>query len=129
VHASDDLVGNTLPEEVDSPRRYYEGATKQVSVNSYERNAEARSKCLERHGFKCAVCSFDFHETYGDIGRRYIHVHHVVPLSEVCEDYELDPVSDLIPVCPNCHAMIHRTKSVLTIDQLKTHLRERKRST
>ncbi len=121
-YASDDTLGNLLPEEVDMPQQYYEGASKQVSVNVYERNAEARAKCIKHYGYKCAVCSFDFERYYGSIGKNYIHVHHIVPLSEIRKEYRLDPIKDLIPVCPNCHAIIHRTQPALTIEQLKSHL-------
>lgn len=128
-YASDDALGNLLPEEVDTPQQYYEGASKQVSVNTYERNAEARTKCIGHHGYKCAVCTFDFEEYYGSIGENYIHVHHIVPLSEIRKEYKLDPIKDLIPVCPNCHAMIHRTQPALSIKQLKSHLESNAKST
>ncbi len=128
-YASDDALGNILPEEVDAPQQYYEGASKQVSVNTYERNPEARTKCIEHHGYKCAVCTFDFEKHYGSIGENYIHVHHIVPLSEIRKEYKLDPIKDLIPVCPNCHAMIHRTQPALSIEQLKSHLESNAKST
>jgi len=121
-YASDDTLGNLLPEEVDTPQQYIEGASKLVSVNTYERNAEARAKCIKHYGYKCAVCSFDFENFYGSIGKNYIHVHHIVPLSAIKKEYQLDPIKDLIPVCPNCHAIIHRTQPALTIEQLKKHL-------
>lgn len=69
-----------------------------------------------------AVCSFDFEKFYGSIGKNYIHVHHVVPLSEIKKEYKLDPIKELIPVCPNCHAIIHRTQPALTVEQLRNHL-------
>lgn len=52
-----------------------------------------------------------------------IHVHHLKPLGEVGEGYLLDPVADLRPVCPNCHAMLHRRKPALGIDELLQTLR------
>ncbi len=121
-YASDDVLGSSLPEEIENPEKYMEGASKTVSVNIYERNGEARAKCIEHHGYVCAVCSFDFEKTYGAIGRRYIHVHHIVPLSEIRKEYSLNPIEDLIPVCPNCHAIIHRTQPPLTVSQLREHL-------
>lgn len=108
-YASDYVINNAFPEEVETPEQYFEGVSKKVSVNIYERNAEARAKCIEYNGYTCAVCSFDFQRFYGAIGENYIHVHHIVPLSEIKKEYKLDPVKDLIPVCPNCHAIIHRT--------------------
>lgn len=121
-YATDNTITGILPEEVAAPEYYFEGASKKVSVNTYERNAEARTKCIKHHGYACAVCSFDFKKFYGAIGENYIHVHHVVPLSEIKKEYELNPVKDLIPVCPNCHAIIHKTQPALTVEQLKQHL-------
>jgi 5-methylcytosine-specific restriction protein A len=121
-YASDDVMSNHLPEEIDNPEQYTEGASKVVSINAYERNSDARAKCIKYHGYKCAACSFDFEGIYGAIGKNYIHVHHIVPLSEIKKEYKLDPVKDLVPVCPNCHAIIHRTQPVLTVTQLKLYL-------
>jgi 5-methylcytosine-specific restriction protein A len=77
-------------------------------VSRYERSPEARRICLAFHGTSCAACSFSFEVTYGDIGKDFIHVHHVVPVSQLGSGYRLDPVSDLIPLCANCHAMTHQ---------------------
>lgn len=124
-YASDQTQGTRLPEEVEPNEVFKEGASKTVTVNQYERSAEARSKCLSYHGYKCAVCSFDFEETYGEMGKNYIHVHHIVPISKVGEEYDLNPVIDLIPVCPNCHAMIHITRPPLSIKQLRRVIENR----
>lgn len=108
-----------FPDEIESAEQYVEGATKSVSVNTYERNSSARKKCLEHYGYKCIVCEFDFEKVYGLIGKNFIHVHHIVPLSEIKQEYILNPIKDLVPVCPNCHSMIHRVKPALKIEQLK----------
>ncbi len=121
-YASDGEVGIQIAEEVDNNESLIEGASKRISVNTYERNSAAKAKCLAHHGYKCIVCSFNFEEFYGVIGRNFIHVHHLIPLSEVRKEYVLDPIKDLVPICPNCHAMIHRTRPILTIRQLKNHL-------
>lgn len=121
-YSSDNVISNAIPEEVETPEHYFEGASQKVSVNTYERNAEARAKCIEYYGYACAVCSFDFQRFYGAIGKNYIHVHHIVPLSEIKKEYKLDPLKDLIPVCPNCHAIIHKTQPVLTVEQLRQDL-------
>ena len=101
------------------PETFYEGAAKQIKVNKYERSKTARDKCIDHYGCHCSVCDMDFEKTYGETGKDYIHVHHITPLSEIGERYKLDPVNDLRPVCPNCHAMIHRQKPSLTIEELK----------
>jgi len=121
-YASDSIIRSAIPEEIENPEKYIEGASKTVSINTYERSAEARAKCIAHHGCLCAVCGFDFANKYGDIGNGFIHVHHIIPLSEIRKEYSLNPIKDLIPVCPNCHAMIHNTQPALTIQQLKQHL-------
>ena len=96
-----------------------EGATKLVRVNIYERNPEARRQCIEYYGAKCVVCGFSFSSIYGEIGDGFIHVHHLTPLSEVQGEYEVDPIKDLRPVCPNCHAMLHRRNPPFDMKELE----------
>lgn len=108
-----------LPEEVLSSEALIEGATTQVLVNRYERNAAARAKCIAFYGAECAVCGFNFESRYGELGKGYIHVHHIVPLAQIRGEYEVDPIRDLLPVCANCHAMIHSTRPERTIEQMK----------
>ena len=100
-----------------------EGKVIQVFVNKYERNQRARIECIEALGDKCYACGFDFEQTYGDIAKGFIHVHHIKPLSEIKEEYSVDPKNDLVPLCPNCHAVVHLTKPELTITELKERLR------
>lgn len=117
------LINNA---EIDNPeelRSWIEGATKEVFVNRYERNQAARRECIRHHGQRCVVCELDFGETYGDRGEGFIHVHHVVPLSQIGERYEVNPITDLVPVCPNCHAMLHRGDSCLSVNELKSLLK------
>lgn len=106
----------------------YEGSYKTVKVNVYERNKEARDKCLEYHGYNCSICGFDFYEIYGEVGKNFIHVHHIIPLYKINTEYKIDPINDLIPICPNCHAMIHRRKPELSVDELKNHIKSIKQN-
>lgn len=122
-YASNGAFDSILAEEIISPSRFTEGASKTVSINVYERSLEARQVCINHHGCKCAVCEFDFGKFYGAIGEGYIHVHHVVPLAEVRTEYVLNPIEDLIPVCANCHSILHRVKPVLKVEQLKEILK------
>jgi 5-methylcytosine-specific restriction protein A len=110
-------------EELPEEQNFFEGATKVITVNSYERNANARSKCISHYGSKCIICGFDFEEAYGEIGKSFIHVHHIIPLSEVKSTYKVDPINDLRPVCANCHAMIHRALPALSIDEVRSALK------
>lgn len=96
-----------------------EGAKLRVEVNRYERSPVNRAACISHYGTKCQVCDFDFWKAYGTIGSEYIEVHHRVPVSEMGGAYRLDPIKDLVPVCANCHAMLHRAKPPLTVDELK----------
>jgi predicted HNH restriction endonuclease len=104
-------------DEVASSETYSEGAIRQVIVNAYERDPALRRKCIEAHGAICSVCRFNFREVYGDVAQDYIHVHHLRPLSEIREEHQVDPVNDLRPVCPNCHAVIHRRTPPYTIEE------------
>ena len=115
-----------LSEEIDpeEAETVFEGARRTVQVNVYERDPGARRKCIARWGTVCVVCNFDFGKRYGALGQGFIHVHHLKPLGEVREGYQLDPVADLRPVCPNCHAMLHRRKPALSIDELSQSLRK-----
>ncbi|MBU3214784.1 HNH endonuclease [Clostridium estertheticum] len=116
-----------LPDEL--PRQYYgkrtEGAKRQIVVNAYERNYKARQACIEHYGCRCVVCGFDFAKFYGPEFEGKIHVHHVKPLSEINESYEVDPINDLRPVCPNCHLALHSKidGKVYDIDELKSKIK------
>lgn len=108
-----------LPEEVRGDPQLMEGAVRQVSVNAYERNPEARRRCIAHYGPECAVCGMDFGKVYGEIGGGFIHVHHLRPLAELGKTYAVDPITDLRPVCPNCHAMIHRRNPPFTVEEMQ----------
>lgn len=111
-----------LPEEISETEGSYEGARKQISVNTYERDRTARDKCLQHYGTRCAVCEKDMSEIYGPEAEGLIHVHHLKPLSEIKEGYRVNPIADLRPVCPNCHAVIHRRRPVYKIEEVKGFL-------
>jgi 5-methylcytosine-specific restriction protein A len=107
------------PEELTGGDTYNEGANQRVTVNRYERNPQARARAIEIHGTDCIVCGFNFESTYGERGRDYIHVHHLLEVSNLPEDYSVDPAKDLVPVCANCHSMIHRNKPALTPEEVR----------
>ncbi len=120
--ASIGLASQHIPDEVSTPERYSEGALRRISVNAYERDPRARKACLEHHGFDCSICNFSFGDYFGSLGKGFIHVHHLRRLADIGSNYEVDPVADLIPVCPNCHAMLHRKNPPYSPDELKTYL-------
>ncbi|MFL5329216.1 MAG: HNH endonuclease [Gemmataceae bacterium] len=95
------------PDEVPTDLVYREGAVSRVLVNRYERDPDARLACIAHHGATCSVCGFDFSAVYGPLAQGYIHVHHLKALSDCQGNYDVNPVSDLRPICPNCHAVVH----------------------
>ncbi len=90
-----------------------------VLVNKYERDPTKRRDCLNHFGYKCQICNFSFEDVYGVLGEDFCHVHHIEPLSEVGGELDIDPTVDLIPVCANCHAMLHRKRPALKPDELR----------
>jgi hypothetical protein len=109
--------------EPEAGQTFPEGAVTRVTVNKYERDPAARKRCLAAYGHTCAVCDLDFEDQYGDIGKDFIHVHHLRELSTVGPGYAVDPLEDLRPVCPNCHAMLHKRRPALTPEELRQMLR------
>lgn len=101
-----------------------EGSQYQVICNKYERSPINRELCLAKKGYVCHICGFDFEKAYGAVGKRFIHVHHITPVSELGPGYRINPEKDLIPVCPNCHAMLHRRKPPYLPEELKKIMRD-----
>ncbi len=105
------------PEEVTG---FPEGATTQVLVNKYERDPRNRSAAISVHGYLCLACGFDFKKNYGEIGSNFIVVHHIVPVSQIGPDYVINPAKDLVTLCANCHAMIHRENPPMSLEKLQS---------
>lgn len=127
-----DFYQQSLKSDIDSllqppsPETVVEGAAKSVTIKIYERDRGARLKCIRHWGWKCFVCQFDFAKKYGELGEGFIHVHHLKPLAEIGDAYDLNPVTDLRPVCPNCHAMLHRKVPVFAIEELQVRMERAK---
>lgn len=105
---------------------YNEGQKSRITVNRYERDPRARGECIAHYGVSCQVCGFNFEAVYGDLGYGYIHVHHLNSLAEQQREHEVDPITDMRPVCPNCHAMLHRETPPLEIEQLQQIIQKHK---
>lgn len=101
---------------------YAEGSRSTGEVTRYERSKRAREACIAIHGCVCQICGFDFEVTYGEFGHGYIQVHHTASLASQGRR-QTNPEVDLIPVCPNCHAMLHRRTPALLPDELRQILR------
>ncbi len=89
-----------------------EGDAKLVFTTKYERNPKARAACLEHYGYSCKICGMNFADSYGPEFKDIIEVHHIVPLNEIGENYVVDPIKDLIPLCPNCHSAVHSNPGI-----------------
>lgn len=122
----------TLSEEISKDNFVVikEGAKKSITVNAYERNSQAREKCISHYKkknngiIKCEICGFDFGKVYGEQFSDKIHVHHMLELSAIGEEYEVDPINDLLPVCPNCHLIAHSRTPAYTPDEIKGMLKK-----
>ncbi|MGE0823080.1 MAG: HNH endonuclease [Candidatus Binatia bacterium] len=97
-----------------------------VYVNRYERSASARALCLAHHGMTCAACSTLMSDVYGSAADNLIHVHHLTPLAGIPEGFQIDPVKDLRPVCPNCHAVIHSRHPPYSVEEVAQMIGTRK---
>jgi hypothetical protein len=116
-----------LAEEVEPGMTYREGDVRRIEVNRFERDSKARRACIKAHGTKCCICEFSFGAEYGPEADGFIHVHHLRPLSEIGSTYEVNPVEDLRPVCPNCHAYLHlggRCRSIDEVRQVRARFRQ-----
>jgi 5-methylcytosine-specific restriction protein A len=111
----------------DGDQEFSEGTKQRITVNRYERDPRARAECIRIHGHACKVCGFDFEKVYGELGLGYIHVHHLVPLKDIRDDYTVDPAKDMIPVCPNCHAMLHKLDDPGDVGMLKEILSKKQK--
>jgi predicted HNH restriction endonuclease len=117
------VTGETEAQE----QEYREGRRTLISIERIERDDKARRECIRQHGATCFACGFNFEVSYGELGSGYIHVHHQgTPLAATDGDHKVDPLIDLIPLCPNCHAMVHIKKPMLSVAKLKEILEQRK---
>lgn len=110
------------------PPQFKEGSRIPVWVERIERDRNARQACIQYFGTDCQVCGMNFEVLYGQIGRGFIHVHHHRNQIAHCNgEQPVNPLEDLIPVCPNCHAMIHSQKEMLTLEQTRQLLSDAKK--
>ncbi len=113
-----------IPEEVPDESAFNEGSVQRILVNRYERDPRAREACIREYGTKCFLCSFDFVVKFGEMMDGFTHVHHLKPLSSLGSDYKINPIRDLRPVCPNCHAVLHRREPPLSLDEVRRLLQK-----
>lgn len=103
-----------------------EGSKTSYFGTRYERRKDLRAKAIAIHGLDCKACGFNFEQAYGAHAKGFIHVHHVVPISDFGEEKAVNPETDLVTLCANCHGMVHRQRDMtLSVDELKGMLRGR----
>ncbi|MBR9867551.1 MAG: restriction endonuclease [Oceanospirillales bacterium] len=97
-----------------------EGNKKQLFVTTYERDPKLRKQAIAIHGVTCKGCNINFGKKYGPYAEGFIHIHHIIPISELGEAKQVNPETDLIPLCANCHAIIHRRRDkTLSVEELR----------
>ena len=94
-----------------------EGAVQRVLLDRYERSRRNRRAAIGKHGVRCFGCRIEMAEVYGRIAKGRIHIHHVKPLSTM-RGVRPD-IEDLVPLCPNCHTIVHLEVPPLSINKLK----------
>lgn len=103
--------------------QFQEGGKQYQWTTRFERDPQLRAKAIEIHGTTCMGCRFNFEDTYGDIGRGFIEVHHTKPVSSLGGIAVVDPKSDMVTLCSNCHSIVHRKKlKPLSLQDLKALL-------
>ena len=118
---SGETASGEITDYNDSPERteFVEGDSLEVTLTDHERDPRARRKCIEFFGAECKICGFSFGKKYGVLGEGFIHVHHIDPLSSTVGPRITNATTDLIPVCPNCHAMLHKYSPPLSPEALR----------
>lgn len=122
-HSTRWTVAMLNPTEQVAAQVFEEGRRHSVTSTAIERSPEAREACLRHHGTACLVCGFVGEDAFGAIGKDLIHVHHLVELAATKGMYKIDPIKDLVPLCPTCHAMAHRRIPAYTVLELSSMLR------
>lgn len=109
-------------EDNDSLYPEEEGDQHAALASRYERSRTNRLLCITKQGVQCKCCGFVFEELYGEIGTGFIHVHHTKPISRCGPGYVPDPEQDLVVVCANCHAMLHRRSPPYLVEELQSRI-------
>ncbi|WP_138418228.1 HNH endonuclease [Aquibacillus sediminis] len=118
-------VKSDIEAEMQEEGKAIEGNIKYYYGKRYERDCKNRMLAIKKHGLNCYVCGFNFEEKYGKYGKDFIEVHHIKPLSTLEKAVEINPETDLVPLCANCHRMIHRRKDyILNVDELSEVVKE-----
>lgn len=78
-----------------------------------------KKECIDYYGAICDICGFDFGYTYGEAFEQCIDVHN----QNSVEGEEIlpttHPTEDLIPICHNCHHIIHSTVPAISVEKMR----------
>lgn len=111
---------------VEKDDEFYEGSIYRISKEARERDAKARKACIAHHKAKCFICEFDFGNIYGPDADGFIHVHHREMLSKSSAKRKVDPINDLVPLCPNCHSVVHLRKDSYDVDDVRAMVKNQR---
>jgi len=115
-----------LEEKAEEMPGYPEGSVTTVEVNRYERDRRNRAAAISIHGTACKACGLDMAKRYGKVASGFIEIHHLVPVSEIGHNYQLNPSKDLVPLCPNCHTIAHRRNPPFSVEEIARMIHEMK---
>jgi hypothetical protein len=96
--------------------KFQEGYNKEIRREITLRNQSLIKSARKYFEPTCTVCGFEFGKIYGKHGDGFIEFHHLIPLSE---GGRATSIKDIVPVCANCHRMLHRGKQIMKIRDLK----------
>lgn len=119
----DILHPDTSGTEDESDRFEVEGFHTYSLSKKYERSRMNRALAIRIHGRTCFVCGYDFDAIFGTIAEGYIEIHHLLPVSMMDAPAIVDPRTDLVPLCANCHRMAHRRWPPYTPEELRRNMR------
>ncbi|MDF4204884.1 HNH endonuclease [Maribacter sp. SA7] len=95
---------------------FLEGFKKEIKTENSYRSGKLVKLAKEKYGTDCVVCGFSFEQKYGQHGKDFIEIHHLIPIENGTRK---STINDVAPVCSNCHRMLHKGKTMLSIEYLK----------
>jgi len=122
----DSLLEDTVEVNADQ-MGFLEGGRQMRRHQAIERSRAVRETALALHGSDCTVCGFSFEAAYGPLGEGFAEVHHLAELARLKKSTLVNPATDVVVLCANCHRMIHRKTPPLKPQELAQELRQERR--
>lgn len=104
-----------------------EGEKRTRLSNWYERSRKNRALAILMHGYSCVVCGFNFEKIYGNAAAGLVEVHHLTPVHLMKESRQVNPETELVPLCSNCHSVAHRIDPPYTPQQISNMISDSSR--